>query len=45
VLEAVEADLRERGLPVPPRPISHELKWGIALAIALLLALVIAVIS
>jgi hypothetical protein len=44
VLEAVEADLRERGLPVPPRPTTARQIFGAGFLCGLLLGLLIGLI-
>jgi hypothetical protein len=44
VLEAVEADLRERGLPVPPIPTSPQKIFGAGFLCGLLLGLLIGLI-
>lgn len=41
VLAATEADLRDRGLPIPKVPISREKVLGIALVCVLLLVLLV----
>ena len=44
VLDAVEADLRERGLPIPQVPMSQEKIFAIGFACGLLLGLFIGLI-
>ena len=44
VLDAVEADMRERGLPIPPVPMSQERVFAIGFACGLLLGLLIGLI-
>jgi hypothetical protein len=44
LLAATEADLRERGLPVPEVPMSQEKVFGIGFACGLLLGLLIGLI-
>jgi hypothetical protein len=44
VLDAVEADMRERGLPIPPVPMSQEKVFAIGFACGLLLGLLIGLI-
>jgi hypothetical protein len=44
VLEAVEADLRERGLAVPPRPLTPEKIFGAGFLCGLLLGLLIGLV-
>jgi hypothetical protein len=41
MLDALEADMTERGLPVPPRPMSQERVFGIGFLCGLLLGLLI----
>jgi hypothetical protein len=42
--EAVEADMADRGLPIPPRPMSQEKIFGIGFLCGLLLGLLIGLI-
>jgi hypothetical protein len=42
--EAVEADMAERGLPIPPRPMSQEKIFAIGFMCGLLLGLLIGLI-
>jgi hypothetical protein len=44
VLEATEAELRERGLPIPPVPMSQEKVFAIGFACGLFLGLLIGLI-
>jgi hypothetical protein len=44
MLDALEADMTERGLPVPPRPMSQERVFGIGFLCGLLLGLLIGLI-
>jgi len=42
--KAVEADLAQRGIPIPPRPVSHEKIFAIGFVCVLVLGLLIALI-
>lgn len=44
ILTAVEAHLKERGLPIPPRPMSQERVFAIGFCCGLLLGLLIGLI-
>jgi hypothetical protein len=44
VLEATEADLRERGIPIPPVPMSQEKVFAMGFACGLFLGLLIGLI-
>ncbi len=44
VLSAVEADLTERGIPIPSRPMSQERIFGIGFLCGLLLGLLIGLV-
>jgi hypothetical protein len=44
LFDAVEADLKERGLPVPPRPMPQEKVFGIGFVCGLFLGLLIGLI-
>lgn len=44
MLDTLEADMTERGLPIPPRPMSQEKVFAIGLLCGLLLGLLIGLI-
>lgn len=44
MLDTLEADMTERGLPIPPRPMSQERVFGIGFLCGLLLGLLIGLI-
>jgi hypothetical protein len=44
IYEALEADMAERGLPIPPRPMSQEKVFAIGFLCGLLLGLLIGLI-